>query len=41
VRIPGAPFMGIIGLSPGHKLLAATTAREQALLDRGGFAEGS
>jgi formamidase len=37
VRIRGAPFMGIIGLSPGHELLAATTAREQALLDRGGF----
>jgi formamidase len=37
LRIPGAPFMGIIGLSPGHALLAATTAREQALLDRGGF----
>ena len=29
--------MGMIGLSPGHALLAATTAREQALLDRGGF----
>jgi formamidase len=37
VRIPGAPFMGTIGLSPGHELLAATNAREQALLDRGGF----
>ena len=37
VRIPGAPFMGIIGLAPGHELLAATAAREQALLDRGGF----
>jgi formamidase len=37
VRIPGAPFMGTIGLAPGHELLAATTAREQALLDRGGF----
>jgi formamidase len=37
VRIPGAPFMGTIGLSPGHELLAATTAREQELLDRGGF----
>jgi formamidase len=36
VRIPGAPFMGIIGLAPGHTLLAATIAREQALLDRGG-----
>jgi len=38
VRIPGSPFMGTIGLSPGHDLLAATTAREQALIDRGGFA---
>ena len=37
VRIPGSPFMGTIGLSPGHELLAATVAREQALLDRGGF----
>jgi formamidase len=37
VRIPGAPFMGTIGLAPGHELLAATAAREQALLDRGGF----
>ena len=37
VRIPGAPFMGTIGLSPGHELLVATAAREQALLDRGGF----
>jgi formamidase len=37
VRIPGAPFMGTIGLSPGHDLLATTVAREQALLDQGGF----
>ncbi len=37
VRIPGSPFMGTIGLSPGHELLARTTAREQALLDRGGM----
>jgi formamidase len=37
VRIPGSPFMGTIGLAPGHQLLAVTTAREQALLDRGGF----
>ena len=37
VRIPGSPFMGTIGLSPGHALLAATAEREQALLDRGGF----
>ena len=38
VRIPGSPFMGTIGLSPGHQLLATTTAREQALIDRGGLA---
>jgi formamidase len=38
VRIPGSPFMGTIGLSPGHELLAVTTAREQALIDRGGLA---
>ena len=38
VRIPGAPFMGTIGLSPGHDLLARTVGREQALIDRGGFA---
>jgi formamidase len=37
VRIPGAPFMGTIGLAPGHELLAAITAREQALLDSRGF----
>ncbi|HEX6335874.1 MAG TPA: acetamidase/formamidase family protein [Jiangellaceae bacterium] len=37
VRIPGAPFMGTIGLSPGRELLATTTAREQALLDGGGM----
>jgi formamidase len=37
VRIPGSPFMGTIGLSPGHELLATTIAREQALLERGGL----
>jgi formamidase len=37
VRIPGAPFMGIIGLAPSYETLAKTTAREQALLDRGGY----
>lgn len=37
VRIPGSPFMGTIGLSPGAELLARTTAREQAALERGGF----
>ncbi|AYY14065.1 acetamidase/formamidase family protein [Actinobacteria bacterium YIM 96077] len=38
VRIPGAPFMGTIGLAPGHQLLVDTTAREQELIDRGGMA---
>jgi formamidase len=36
VRIPGAPFMGTIGLAPGAARLQATIAREQALLARGG-----
>ena len=37
VRIPGAPFMGTIGLSPGREALRRITAREQAALERGGF----
>jgi formamidase len=37
VRIPGAPFMGIMGVAPSHLLLEQVTAREQALLDRSGF----
>ncbi|PZG17881.1 acetamidase/formamidase family protein [Nonomuraea aridisoli] len=37
VRVPAAPFMGTIGLAPGHTSLAAITAREQAALSRGGF----
>ena len=37
VRVPGAPFMGTIGLSPDRRLLQQTTAREQAAIDRGGF----
>jgi formamidase len=37
LRIPGAPFMGTIGLSPGPEALARITAREQEALDRGGF----
>src|SRR5919108_2002101 len=37
VRIPGHSFMGTIGLAPDRALMQATTAREQALLDRGGF----
>src|SRR2546426_7712677 len=37
VRIPGAPFMGVSGVAPSHAQLRAWTAREQALLDRGGL----
>src|ERR1700730_7965390 len=36
VRVPAAPFMGTIGLSPGHELLRRTVAREQAALEAGG-----
>src|SRR5262245_31788658 len=37
VRIPGAPFMGIMGLAPSSELLERITAREQALFERSGF----
>ena len=37
VRIPGAPFMGIMGVAPSRELLGQITAREQALLERSGF----
>jgi formamidase len=36
VRIPGGPFMGVMGLAPSHQLLAQLTAREDELLRRGG-----
>lgn len=38
VTIPGAPFPGTIGVAPSAELLATATAREQALLARGGMA---
>jgi formamidase len=38
VRIPGAPFMGVSGVAPSPELLAAWTAREQRVIDRGGMA---
>ena len=37
VRIPGAPFMGIMGVAPSHDLLARITAREAELFARGGM----
>ncbi len=36
VRIPGAPFMGVIGTSPSHELLEKINEREKNLLERGG-----
>ena len=38
VRIPGAPFMGVMGLAPSPELLDTIRRREQDLIDRGGFA---
>ena len=38
IRVPGAPFMGTIGLAPSRELMARITAREAALIGRGGFA---
>jgi formamidase len=37
VRVPGAPFMGTIGLAPDRGLMAVCTNREQAALEGGGF----
>lgn len=35
VRVPGAPFMGTIGVAPSRELMARAVAREQAAADRG------
>jgi formamidase len=37
VRIPGAPFMGVIGVAPSHDLLEQITRREADLARRGGM----
>jgi len=37
VRIPGAPFMGVIGNAPSHELLEAINRREARLQDEGGM----
>ena len=36
VTIPGAPFMGVMGVAPSHALLAQISAREAQLAARGG-----
>src|SRR5271169_4961785 len=38
VRIPGAPFMGVSAVAPSAAKLAEWTAREQRVIDQGGFA---
>jgi formamidase len=38
VRIPGAPFMGVIGVAPSAELRATLTAREAEVAGRGGLA---
>ncbi|HVW35297.1 MAG TPA: acetamidase/formamidase family protein, partial [Acidimicrobiia bacterium] len=38
VRIPGAPFMGVIGVAPSAALLRAATGREAEVAARGGVA---
>jgi formamidase len=38
VRIPGAPFMGVSAVAPSTETLALWTAREQRVIDKGGFA---
>jgi formamidase len=37
VRIPGAPFMGVIGVAPSREQVARWARREQDLLSRGGL----
>ena len=37
VRIPGAPFMGVMGVAPSHDLLHQTIKRENDLLKAGGM----
>lgn len=36
VRLPGAPFMGVMGVAPSHELLRRITRREADLCERGG-----
>ena len=38
VRVPGAPFMGVMGVAPSQDLLSRIVAREAELAARGGFA---
>jgi formamidase len=37
VRVPAAPFMGVIGVAPDQRLMEMAVAREQAAIERGEF----
>lgn len=37
IKIPGAPFMGVMGVAPSHELLQRIVAREADLAHRGGM----
>ncbi len=37
VRVPAAPFMGIVGVAPDRRLMDLATSREQAAISRGEF----
>ena len=37
VRVPGAPFMGVMGVAPSHDLMRAISEREADLAARGAF----
>jgi formamidase len=40
VRIPGAPFMGVMGVAPSKEMLGQWRKREEELAARGGVARG-
>ena len=37
VRIPGDPFLGVMGVAPSRELMERIARREKALLEKGGF----
>jgi formamidase len=39
VRVPGAPFPGVVGVAPSAEMVGRITARERALADEGGMVD--
>ena len=37
IRIPGNPFLGVMGVAPSKELLERISSREKKLMERGGF----